>query len=368
MHILLTGGHPAPALAFIDFVLGSTRAKDVRLSFVGRKYNNNREFTESYEYKEITSRNIPFYHLAAGRLTRVFSPRSIQNMLQVPYGFLEARRIVRAVQPDRVLSFGGYLGLPVAVAAYRHGTPVFVHEQTMAPGIATRIIGRFARKVFVSFPDNGVFDRQKTVQTGNLLRDAIFETNQLPFSIPDDAPLIYVTGGSLGSHSVNILVEAVLRDLLEKFTVVHQIGNVQEFDDFSRLSRLRDTLLPRQKERYIPVEHIPGSAVGSVFRKAALVVSRSGANTVSELIALQKPSVLIPLPWAARNEQRLQAEMMERAGVAVKFEQDRSPDEFFTAVLQAFQNKERMARSFSTLSSLYNPNATRIVLDAVVEG
>ncbi|MCX7996755.1 MAG: UDP-N-acetylglucosamine--N-acetylmuramyl-(pentapeptide) pyrophosphoryl-undecaprenol N-acetylglucosamine transferase [Patescibacteria group bacterium] len=369
MKILLTGGHPAPALAFIDYVRNHPPAETVSFIFVGRKFNNNREQSESYEYREVTSRGIPFIHLTTGRLTRVFTPEALRDTLRIPAGFLEADGIVQTVKPDRVLVFGGYLALPVALAAYRRGIPVFIHEQTMAAGIASRIIGRFAKRVFLSFPDHShSFQKTKTIVTGNLLRHSIFTEKTLPFSLQENVPVIYVTGGSLGSHSLNILVEATLEKLLKHFTIIHQIGNMHEFNDFNRLSRRHAQLPPELQARYFPVEHIPDEAIGAVYARAMILVGRSGANTISELIALRKPSLLVPLPWSARDEQRIQARMMEEARVAMVFEQNGTPDEFFRAVMKVYSNASAMVSRFDSLSGFFHPHAAGIVRDAVMEG
>ncbi len=369
MKILVTGGHPAPALAVIDYALSHKEWKDIQFVFAGRKYNNQREKSISFEYKEIAERKIPFYHLSAGRITRLLTVHSIRNLFDIPAGFFNAWRILVKTKPDRVLTFGGYLALPIAYVAKWMGIPVFIHEQTIAPGIATQKISKLAKKVFLSFPESQKdLPPEKCVITGNLVREDLFIKMKLPFSIPSNIPVLYITGGSLGSHSLNEHIQSIIPKLLKKFFVIHQAGNVKEFQDYEKLMEMRSSLSQDLKNRYIIFEHVSASQIGSIFNAADIIVSRSGANTVTELVALRKPSVLVPLPWSARNEQTLQAEMLQKAGVAIVFEQNGKSEQLYEQILEVYENRLKMASKFNSLAILYNPNAPKVVLEEVLKG
>ncbi len=369
MKILVTGGHPAPALAVIDYALSHKEFQDIHFVFVGRKYNNQREKSISFEFKEISERNIPFYHLSAGRVTRLLSINSLRNLFYIPAGFFHAWRILMQTKPDRVLTFGGYLALPIAYVAKWMGIPVYIHEQTIAPGIATQKISKLAKKVFLSFPDSQKhLPKEKCMVTGNLVREAVFEKKELPFSIPKNVPVLYITGGSLGSHSLNKHVMSVVPELLKRFFVIHQAGNVKEFRDYEKLKEIRSALSQDLKNRYIILEHVPATQIGSIFDAATIIVSRSGANTVTELVALRKPSVLVPLPWSARNEQGLQAQMLQKAGVAEVFEQSKQSEELYTTIMKVYKNRKEMSANFKSLAILYNSNAPKVVMEEVLKG
>ena len=166
MKILITGGHLTPALALIDKLTDSGGGVDI--VFVGRKYAVDSEQTLSLEYKEITKRNIRFLPLQTGRLTRMISFRSALGILRVPIGFIRAFLIVQKEHPKLIFSFGGYIALPIAISGWLMHIPVFTHEQTIAPGIANRIIAFFSQKIFYSFPDTKhLFPAAKAVFSGN---------------------------------------------------------------------------------------------------------------------------------------------------------------------------------------------------------
>lgn len=369
MKIVVTGGHPAPALAFIDYARSSKEFRDIEFVFIGRQYNNQQEKSVSYEYKEITARKIPFYHLTTGRFTRLFSFSALRNMLYVPLGFYNSWKLLSQIKPDRVMTFGGYLALPVAYVAHKMKIPVYVHEQTIAPGLATKKIAEQATKVFISFPQSKKdLPITKCIETGNLVRDAVFQKNKLPFSLPSRVPVLYVTGGSLGSHSVNAHIEHLLPTLLKDFVVIHQTGNVEEYNDFQRLKNYRDALPPSMKERYFLLQHVSAEEVGAIFDAADIIVSRSGANTVTELVALKKPAILIPLPWSARNEQQLQAEMLQKAGVAAIFQQNQPSEELLSLIQSMYQKREKKKEGFKSLTMLYKSDAARKVLETVIQG
>lgn len=366
MKVIVTGGHPAPALAFIDAARASQRFRQTEFVFVGRHFNNNREHSVSFEYQEVTARKIPFHHLPAGRLTRILSWHAFREMLYIPYGFIKAIRILEREQPDAVMTFGGYIALPVAFAARLANVPVYLHEQTIAPGIASKWIAKVAKKVFLSFPDEHKdFADVPTEITGNLVRDLVLKPGKLPFALPDTVPLLYVTGGSLGSHSLNAAIEKILPELLKNFAVIHQVGNMKEFDDYARLKNKAATLTPELKKRYIVVEHVNADQIGPIFQSAAVVISRSGANTLTELIALQKPAILVPLPWSARNEQRLQAQLMEKAGVAQVFEQDGDPERLLSLIHDTYRSRASMKADYQSLLSLFNPDAALRILQEI---
>lgn len=368
MKVLVTGGHPAPALAVVDYARENEKYSQLEFIFVGRQYNNSRENSLSYEYQEIKKRNIPFYYLETGRLTRMVSLGTLRNVLMIPMGFYRALQFLQETKPDRILTFGGYIALPVAIMGWLAGIPVYLHEQTIHPGLATKWIARAAKTVFISFPEAKQYlPAQKTVLTGNTVRKAVFEIRSIPFEIPSDTPVIYITGGSLGSHSVNVHIETNLNTLLSSYTLVHQTGNVQEFNDYERLSQLRESLPEELKKRYFVREHFSADEIGYVYSKSDLVIGRSGANTVFELIALQKPSILVPLPWSAHDEQRLQAQMMEKNGVSKVFEQDQDSATLITLIGEMLNNRDGIKEKFSNLAHLYNPHAEDMVLEAVLK-
>lgn len=364
MKILITGGHPAPALAVIEHIL--KEHIDTALVFVGRRYNNDREQTKSLEYQEVTRLKIPFYPLATGRITRSLSRHTIPDLLRIPKGMIRAWQIITHEKPDRVLVFGGYIALPIAVAAWLNGIPVVLHEQTIHPGTAAQVISRFAHTVCVSFPQTkSHFSRACTVLTGNPVRPSVLYNPEPVSDLPADRPLLYITGGSLGSHSLNIQIEQILSALTSRFTVVHQTGNVAEYQDYDRLINARNQLSDEGAAHYLVFQHLSGSHIGYLLSNAHAVVSRSGANTIAELIAFRVPAVLVPLPWSAHQEQQKQAQVLADAGVALIHNQTDSAQALHDRIITITKNPDQYRSGYSVLSQLHSADAPARILETV---
>jgi len=347
MKILITGGHFTPALALIEEL-----QKDYQIVFVGRKNTQDKD-NLSLEYQEITNRKIPFYNLSTGRSTK--------NILQVLPGIIQAKKILTQEKPDLVISFGGYLGFPVCFAAMFKKIPFFIHEQTCSPGIANRVTSLFAKKIFVAFSEAAnFFPKTKTIVSGNPLRKEIFQKIKQPFSVNKDQPLIYVTGGSLGAHSINLLIEKILPQLLEKYLVVHQTGNVSEFNDFKRLSRLKN-------KNYFLTQHLKTDEIGNIYALADLVVSRAGANAYFELLALKKPAILIPLPWSAKNEQQKHAKLFKKTGGGEIFNQQDAPEKLKMLIDKMFAQLKNYQNSLNRLPQTDIAYAVQIIKKYVLQ-
>jgi UDP-N-acetylglucosamine--N-acetylmuramyl-(pentapeptide) pyrophosphoryl-undecaprenol N-acetylglucosamine transferase len=361
--LIITGGHVTPALAIIDRL--QERNLDVSVLFVGRKFNNNTEETLSLEYQEVTKRSVPFIHLTTGRLTRILSITTIIDFFRIPLGFMQAFWIIIKYKPHAILSFGGYLALPIALVGSVFGIPVYTHEQTIELGLSNRIIGTVAKKIFTSFPEtNHPSFESKITYTGNPLRKNIRLQKLLKTY---HHPLIYVTGGSLGSHAINLYIEYNLSALLERYYIIHQTGNVAEFDDHARLRSLREALPDDKLQRYEIYTHIPTDEVGAIMSSAELIVSRSGANTFFELIALAKPSVLVPLPWSASQEQRKHAELLRDAGVATIVDQGDSNEHFLDVINTMMKKHLSYEKNFKQLQGRYITQASDTIIDAIID-
>ncbi len=354
MKLLITGGHISPALAVIDAIINSTDKK-IDVIFVGRKFANSSEKNLTFEAQEINKRNIKFIDLQAGRIGE-----SIKKLI---IGFIKAFRIIKDERPEAVLTFGSYVGLPIAFAAWCLRIPVYAHEQTVRPGIANQLVGQFATEIFLAFPEaREYFKKEKTVVTGNPIRNQIFHVIDKPFQINKSSPVIYITGGSLGSHSVNVLIESIIGKLLEKYIIIHQVGNVEEFDDYSRISKLRDSLPAKLKQRYFIKQHFHTEEIGYVYSISDMVIGRSGANTFFELVALKKPAILIPLPWSAHGEQERHAEIFQDSGSGILFSQDDSHENLLSSVFHMMDNIHTYHDNFKNLEEYYKRDTVNIIL------
>jgi len=228
MKIVIIGGHLSPALAVIEQLKGN------ELYYFGRKHTFEGDKAISLEYDEITKLGIPFYSINTARLQRKFTRYTLPSLIKFPLGFSQSLRILRQIKPDVVLGFGGYVSLPVVLAAFFLKIPIIIHEQTLEAGIANKIEAKFARKICISWQSSEkYFPKNKTVLTGNPLRRIVLDAK--PFREEVGLPKLYITGGSSGSHAINFLVEKSLEKLLEKFTVIHQTGDAKAHADFEKL-------------------------------------------------------------------------------------------------------------------------------------
>ncbi|MFQ5452181.1 MAG: glycosyltransferase, partial [Candidatus Paceibacterota bacterium] len=189
---------------------------------------------------------------------------------------------------------------------------------------------------------------------------AIFRSNKGNFQIPSSRPVIYVTGGSLGAHALNKHIEQILDKLLEKYTIIHQTGAVRQYADYERLSK-------RASKYYIVQKHVSSAEIGYVYGRSSVVVSRAGANTVFELIALAKPAVLVPLPISAAGEQQAHARLLKDRGVAEIFSQERDSDVLFDLIEKVVDRRATYSKNFSNLANLYKKNAASLLVSEMLD-
>lgn len=308
MKILLTGGHFSPALAIIE------KLKNDEIVVVGRKYSHEGDKGESFEYTTCKKLGIPFYSIRAGRLQRVLTTQTLPSLLRFPIGIVDALQLLRREHPDVVVVFGGYIALAVATAAKILSIPVILHEQVQGAGVTSRAIDKFASVVCLSFETSRkYFTNKNIVMTGNPIRESLKNNNNPSFNATGE--ILYVTGGSSGSHSINYAVQQILPDLLSDYTVVHQVGNNSTYKDGEVLSEYRDSLPAHLQKKYIVKPFFDTSDIGWIMQHAKLIISRAGANTVTELIAFGAVALLIPLPYGQKNEQLENAKLYKDSGL-----------------------------------------------------
>jgi UDP-N-acetylglucosamine--N-acetylmuramyl-(pentapeptide) pyrophosphoryl-undecaprenol N-acetylglucosamine transferase len=320
--VLISGGHLTPALAVIE----QLRKQGSTILYVGNKFPLEGDRAESLEYQTITSLGLSFYHLFTGRFQRSLTPYTILSLLRVPIGLLQSFFLLLRVHPKVVVSFGGYIGFPVALSAFFLGIPIVIHEQTRIMGFSNRFVSHFASVVCVSYKTtNRVPKNANIVVTGLPMRTAAFSKGRtLPYHFSDNhLSLLYITGGSLGSETINQTVSEILPNILRTYRVLHQCGFAHDGASLKMLERIKTTLPKHLRGRYQVVSHISPHLLGSVLSECRLVVSRAGANTVAELQAFGIPSVLIPLPWSGGNEQLLNARALESIGQSIILSQDK---------------------------------------------
>ena len=337
-HIILTGGgtagHVTPNIAMIPRLqeLGYT------ISYIGSY--------EGIEKKLIEEMGIPYYGISSGKLRRYFDLKNFTDPFRVLKGFGEARKLMKQLKPDVVFSKGGFVTVPVVIAASRSKVPTFIHESDMTPGLANKISIPFATKVCCNFPETvSELPADKAVLTGTPIRQELLSGDPqkaLAFTgLSNDKPVIMVIGGSLGAVAVNNAVRAVLPELLKDFQVIHLCGK-GKLDE-----SLKDT------KGYVQYEYIK-KELADLFALADVVISRAGANAICEISALKQPNLLIPLSArASRGDQILNARSFQRLGYSVVLEEEEITNEkMLNAIHELYENRSQytdaMAKSKQT--------------------
>ena len=191
-------------------------------------------------------------------------------------------------------------------------------------------------KICISFSESSpYFDKKKIVLTGNPVRGEVFDVLEKPI-IKIDKPLLYITGGSTGAHAINAITSEMLEVLLQDFSIIHQTGDSQEFSDYDMLSKKKEGLIESLKKRYVVKKFILPDEIGWIYKNAEVVFSRAGINTVTELLALNKKALLIPLPHGQKNEQLKNAQMYEQSGLG-------------TYILQSEMTPEKVHKALNDL-------------------
>ncbi len=339
IRILVTGGHMTPAFAVISEL---QKQKDYEFIWVGHKYNQHGNKNVSAEYTTVTNKHIKFINLPAGKLTRNWGggdwKAGLINLFKVPYGFVVSTFVLLRYRPKLIISFGGYLALPIVIIGRIFGIKVVTHEQTAVTGLTNKILPKFANKVMISWPSSArYYPPEKTVLTGNPIRPEVFEVHSDSFQVNQELPTIYVTGGNQGSHKVKQTIFAILDDLLEVANVIHQTGNSTVTGDFE-YAQSQAEIFKNKKGKYYVKSFIYEQEIGEAYSKADLVIARSGANTVYEMLAMAKPSIFIPIPWVTHNEQYINASLAAETGIAkIINETELTPDKLMEDILTSLK-------------------------------
>ncbi len=304
--LIFTGGHHTGALE----VAKKLQQSGVAVIWLGHRHSLWGDRRDSAEYREVTASGFPFYDLQAGKLYRTFNPL---KLFRLPWGFVQSFALLLALKIrlgsdlKGIVSFGGYLAVPVVCAGWLLGLPALTHEQTLTQGWANRFISRFVKKNALSWPAGAAhYPAGKTVVTGLPLRPWLLTLHPRP-TVP---PTIYITGGKQGSHVINQAVFAALPELLAGFQVVHQTGDNSLFPDHETALKLRSELPASRQSRYRVFSYLTSAELAGVFSSRPLVISRSGAHIIYELMLLKLPCVLIPLPRSSHAEQLQNAELL----------------------------------------------------------
>ena len=390
--IVLTGGgtagHVTPNMALVPklidegyniYYIGSYEGmekkliEDIGVTYYGissgklRRYFDIKNFSDPFrvikgffEAKKILKKliediGVTYYGISSGKLRRYFDIKNFSDPFRVIKGFFEAKKILKKLRPDVVFSKGGFVTVPVVIAAKQLHIPVIIHESDMTPGLANKLSIPSASKVCCNFPETvKLLPEGKAVLTGSPIREELFtgkcEEGLRLCGFTEEKPVLLVIGGSLGSVAINNAIRSNIDALLEKYQIIHLCGR----------NNLDESLEGR--EGYKQFEYVKDE-LKHYFACANVVVSRAGANAICELLALRKPNILIPLGLeASRGDQILNAESFENQGYSyVLQEKDVTSETLLNAVNSVYEDRDKYIEAMNH-SKLANPIETIVNL------
>ena len=346
--IILTGGgtagHVTPNLALIP----ALKKRDYEIRYIGSYQGIEKRLAENA--------GIPYDGISSGKLRRYFDLKNFSDPFRVLKGYGEACRLLKKYQPDVIFSKGGFVSVPVVLAAKRYRVPTILHESDMTPGLANRLCIPSAAKICCNFPETlQHLPEDKAVLTGSPIREELLQGDRLAglqyTHLSAAKPILLVIGGSLGAVAVNQMIRSLLPRLLPSFQIIHICGK----------GHLDESLIGRPG--YVQYEYVD-APLKHLFAAADLAVSRAGANSICELLALRKPIVLIPLSAAAsRGDQLLNAASFEKQGFStVLKEEDMNQDTLFDAIQDTYEHR---ADFISRMKQSSLGNAVETIADLI---
>jgi UDP-N-acetylglucosamine--N-acetylmuramyl-(pentapeptide) pyrophosphoryl-undecaprenol N-acetylglucosamine transferase len=325
-----TAGHVTPNIALMP----ALQEAGYDITYIGSRNGMEKELIEA--------QNIPYIGISSGKLRRYFDWKNFSDPFRVLKGYGQAIAILKKIKPNIVFSKGGFVSVPVVLAAKACHIPAIIHESDITPGLANRIAVRGAKKVCCNFPETLKYlPSEKAVLTGSPIRRELFSGNAdaaLAYCgfADHSKPVLLIVGGSSGSKVINDAVRKVLPELLEQFYVIHLCGK-------GNLDESLKGLIGYAQFEYANAE------LTDMFALADMAISRAGANSICELLALHKPNLLIPLSAAAsRGDQILNAKSFAKQGFSYVLEEEELTEKTLLSAVQfVYEHREEYRKAMS---------------------
>ncbi len=326
--IILTGGgtagHCIPHLAILPYIKNDFD----KIYYIGSK--------NGIEKNIIEKAGIPYYSVPCAKLNRRICKENFKIPITVISGIIKAGKLLDKLKPDVVFSKGGYVSVPTVIAAKKRKIPVISHESDYTVGLANRFTSKYCKKVLTSFPETATLLKNGEY-VGSPLRKEIFNVSRddalKTFGFSGQKPILLVTGGSQGAKTINDTLRKALKDLLPKYDIIHICGK-------------NNLINEKPPKGYYQTEFT--DKIENAFAVASVCISRSGSNTLFELLSLKIPCVLIPLPKGnSRGDQILNAEYFQRLGLVNVLPQSvLTPSSLVFAVNSVYTNRYNLSRNF----------------------
>ena len=325
--IILTGGGTAGHVSLNEAIIPSLLEAGYKVHYIGSHDGIEKELIGN------AFPTLPYHSISSGKLRRYFSMQNFTDPFKVLAGVTQAFTIIKRVKPTVIFSKGGFVSVPVVIAAKLANIPVVVHESDVTPGLANKISLPFASHIFTVFKETMKhLPSDKATCTGSIIRQQLFEGNRerglALCNFTSDKKVLLVMGGSLGSVVINDALRSNLSALLEKYQIIHLCGKGNKDASLNNL------------EGYCQFEYVTNELPDLLYA-TDYVVSRAGSNSIFEFLTLHKPMLLIPLSAAkSRGDQILNANLFKKQGFAQVLDEEKLTKESF---LQAINHLSAMA-------------------------
>lgn len=348
--IILTGGgtagHVTPNLA----LLPGLREAGFEVHYIGSY--------DGIEKSLMEKEGVAYTGIATGKFRRYFDLKNFTDPFRVIKGYSEAKKAIRDYKPDVLFSKGGFVAVPVVLAAKHYKVPIIIHESDMTPGLANKICIPAAQKICCNFPETvKLLPEGKAVLSGSPIREELLTGSRragLAFTgLSGSKPILMMMGGSTGSRNVNKALRSILPELLKDFQVIHLCGKGMLDESLNNL------------KGYVQYEYI-SEQLKDLMAAADIVLSRAGANAICEFVALQKPNILVPLPASvSRGDQILNAKSFEKQGFSKVLEEETLTDELLLSTIhEVYKNRSKYVEAMGKSSQ---SNGVKVVLGLIKE-
>lgn len=338
-----TGGHIYPALGVIEEL---KKDKNNQFLYIGTK--------DRMESTIVPSLDIKYESLEVYGLTRNIK-RNIKNVKCIISSYKKAKKIISEFKPDYVIGFGGYVTYPVIMAAHKLKVKTAIHEQNKIPGKTNKLLSKYADITFISFRESKDYFKNKVVYSGNpcgqkAITIEAHDKTKLGFS--KNKKLILIVMGSLGSEVINEKLKDFLSNYNDDNSEILFVTGKASYDDFKDVK-------VSSKVKVVPFYN----ELSGLMKVADLIISRAGASTISEILSLNLPSILIPSPYVANNHQYYNAKDLSDKGLSIILEQENlTTITLKNAINECFANENKMKEKLKQVPKL---EASRIIVDEI---
>ncbi|MEK7598530.1 MAG: undecaprenyldiphospho-muramoylpentapeptide beta-N-acetylglucosaminyltransferase [Patescibacteria group bacterium] len=353
-----TGGHIVPLINVANKI--REKFPDAEFVFIGSKGKMEEEF--------MSREGIPTENISVGKMRRYFAFANFIDFFKVIAGVFHALWYLLVHMPDAIFSKGGYASFPVVLVGWLYRIPIMIHESDSVPGVTNSILSKFATRIAVSYPSaEKEFPASQVVLTGNPLQPDINQGDaariRAKFSLLESKRTIFVMGGSQGSRIINIKIVNILPQLLHKYQVIHQTGE-KNFEEVKHKAGELGIKAGREGYHIFP---FIGAELKDVFAVADLVITRAGANSLSEVAANAKPSIVIPIESSANNHQRMNAYALAKIGGCVVLEETNLGEHvLLNKINEIMESAELQKKLSENIKTFYHADAAEKITEGIL--